>query len=218
MQCRALNDPDSLARLIAELEDTKTTPWREAALVCQSPSVEDPGRKRLWIIPRRPTAGANPRLWIREHQELFDDLVDGNVVHTTIVFPGAWPQTAERHWVNIRQRAPAGRGAGQAVGRQRRIRREVRAVSAPSHLWVDRLRIVDDSGNINEPGRKEGLRIWGGRYWTKEMEDIYVQPHLTVVQDGSSDASEAAKANLLASQPSCLDRGLTVLYGQGGVG
>lgn len=218
MECRALTDSSSLAHLIADLEDTSSTPWRQAAVVCHSQSVEDPGRRRLWIIPRDEKAGANPRLWITQHRELMDELVHQTVAHTTIVFPGALPKSAERHFIDVASREDAGqRQATRARGR-RSVRRDVRAVSAPSHLWVDRLRTFDHSGSIDEKTRSERLRKWGRRYWTKEMEGVYIPPNLRVVHDSSADIGEAATKNLLATRPSCPERGLVVIYGQGGVG
>lgn len=218
MECRALNDPASLAQLIADLEDVPTRPWRDAAEVCLSQSVEDPGRKRLWVVPRDPRAGANPRLWLRQHPALLDELVDRTVVHTAIIFAGRFPEVAERHWIELRERTVTARSSTREARAGRRVRRDIRAISASSHLWVDRLRVSDEDGNIDERDRDDRLLRWGGRYWTSEMEGVYIPPNFQTLDEGSEKIADTARTNLLAARPSCLESGLIVMYGHGGVG
>lgn len=215
MDCKALIEPERLANLIADLEGTTCKAWRSDAYTCFAQSVDEPGRRRLWVIPRDAKAGPNPGLWIRNHAKLFDELIDRSVTQATAVFPGAFPQNVQHQWLDIPSLAEASEGPSSA--RKRRARREIRATSAAAHIWIDRLRAFDATGNINEQLRREQLRRWGGRYWTKDMEDIYVQPNLLLV-DESSQVEEVARGGLLATKPACLENALTVVYGHGGAG
>jgi hypothetical protein len=83
---------------------------------------------------------------------------------------------------------------------------------------VDRLGVFDDSGNIDEKHRSDRLGKWATRYWTKEMRDVYIPPNFEIVHGSSPELGQAARSSLLASQPCCLEAGLTVIYGQGGIG
>ena len=64
MVYETLRYPELLTKLICDLDGIKSQE-RGSAYACIGPSVEDPGRQRMWIIPKDLHAGANPSLWVR---------------------------------------------------------------------------------------------------------------------------------------------------------
>lgn len=215
MQCQTLANPELLASLIQELDGTDLDQY-SSAFICVGPSIEDPGRKRLWIIPKDANAGANPLLWLKQNQALFQKELTEQVLHCSVVFTGDVPHDVQRHNVFIKQKN------NQTPNLQRRrrpnfVRRDIRCISAASHLYVDRLRHHTSEGNIDYGKRENLLTQVAIKYWNDEKERVYVQPTLKGVKGGSG-ISATVRELLLHKRPSCSEHGLTVLYGPGGIG
>src|SRR3989338_9228743 len=210
MQCAAFCDPQNLIQLISELELEKHSTWRRAALICKSRSQEDPGRSRLWIVPTDARAGANAELWVKENREIFDEMVNQSVVQTSVVFAGALPAEIGRHRIEVHSRTE-GRGVRHTV-------RGIRTLSAPLHVWVDRLKTFSERGDIDVKARKDRLHNWAAAKWTKEKEAVYVPPNLQVTAETPGKLGEAARECLLAKKPTPIEKGFVVIYGSGGAG
>jgi hypothetical protein len=213
MECKALVTSESLARLIAELDGTDCNQWRDAAFVCLSPSREEPGRKRLWVIPLGIQPGTNVGVWIKDHQELFNELVNQSVANTTVVFPGDWPKKVERHPIDITSTEVG----TKEKSRRRSIRRTIRATSATGHIWIDRMRIHTNDGELDDENRRQKLNTWAGKQWKKEDEDIYIQANL-LPADSQEENTQDIKDGLLAAKPEIPSGKFIVVYGQGGAG
>lgn len=215
MECKVLSEPRQLAEFISELDSIPPVTEYSEAFVCIGPSVEEPGRERLWIVPKEIHGGANPSAWINRNAKLFQSVLTRSVVHCSIVFPGRSPAKISHHHiiVGLTDRAPD-HTTGAHV---RKVRREVRALSANAHLWVDRLRMFDQHGDLDFSQREQLLKDLALRYWNEEQENIYMSPSLQTIEQGG-DNSTKAQESLTANRPTCLERGLTVLYGRGGIG
>jgi len=210
MECNALVKPQQLAQLISELDDAPLRSVRDDAYVCDIPAQNDPGRKQLWIIPTDAKLGANPNLWIKTHQELLDEVIDRSIGYATIIFAGSLPAAVERRRVDVHRVSPDGT-------RQRHFQ-NIRIMSGPAHVWIDRLRIHDAEGYLNRTKREQQLKRWAGKHWHDEDEQSYIVPNLQTVQGSEETVAKKAQEQLLANRPSCPDSGFAIIYGQGGVG
>ncbi len=154
MRCEALTNPILLALLIRDL-DGMTMNEYNSAFACVGPSIEDPGRNRLWIVPKDTTAGANPSLWLRQNHVLLQKELAEFVAYCTIVFVGDLPAEVQHEYVRVRTESSEARN----VSTRRRsnfVQKEVRCISAAGHLYVDRLRLHTSVGNVDH-GRRENL-------------------------------------------------------------
>jgi hypothetical protein len=216
MECSVLSDPAMLSELIKELDGAKSKAEYEAFFACIVPSIEEPGRQKLSIIPRDIRAGANPSLWVKENSTVISSIFSRSIVHCDVIFAGQLPQVVEHTHIqftpsDVKQRD------GTVQSRPRPVRREIRLLSGPSHLWVDRLRLHTDRGDIDNSQRGKLLTDLATQYWTPSMEKVYVPPSLRRVE-GCQCPSEKALQLLTNRKPTCPERGLTVLYGPGGIG
>jgi len=216
MQCLALNDPMLLASLIRDL-DGMTMSENRLAFRCIGPSIDDPGRQRLWIIPKDANAGANPPLWIRRNQTLFQREFTRQVVHCNVVFPGSLPGSVQHHYIML---IPENDQPSGVPSRRRRnvIRRELRCLSSSTHLWVDRLRLHNIAGDVNKEARENLITRLATQYWNEDKEHVYMPPSLYGVKGGSSESVKVRDLLLEKNRPTCSERGLSVLYGPGGIG
>ena len=82
--------------LIKELDVTSLAET-SVAYTCLGPSIEDPGRKRLWIIPKDKNAGSNPSLWLKNNQNIISNEFERKILHYTMVCPGDLPIKVEYH-------------------------------------------------------------------------------------------------------------------------
>lgn len=206
--CPALEIPERLAALIADLEGQQLAK-QEDTFSCITPAKDNPGRKHLWIVPTDSRAGANPELWLRDHQQLLEQLVGRSIAYTTVVFAGEWPKTVGRHFIRVRSSSTE---APEQSTREHTIRREVRTVSAASHLWVDRLRLHTEEGDIDLGARGQRLRELAEQYWSS---GIYIPPNLDSI-DGGRD--EDVRLSLIAERPTLVGDGCVIIFGSGGVG
>lgn len=215
MCCEALIDPRYLAELIRDLDGANERSEYRAAFTCAAPSVEEPGRLRLWIVPRQVGAGANPSLWVRQNRRLLQNLITREVIHCSVVFPGALPSRIGHEHIEISTSKE--QGTPSSTQRQSRpARKEIRTLSASTHLWVDRLRFHNARGDIDDGGRQKLISDLATKHWTPDKEEVYTRPKLEVVS-GSSSRSGLARQLLLERSPTA-PTGLTVLYGPGGIG
>ena len=139
----------------------------------------------------------------------FQQLISHAVEHTDVVFPGALPRTVQRQHIEVPRQSQQERGRGRTIRRER----ELRLLSAASHLWIDRIRIFNEKGDVDEAGREKLLNDHANRYWDRRKEDVYITPKIEAVDGRESFPSDVALASLLDSKSSCMDAGLTVLYG-----
>lgn len=216
MQCEALTIPERLASLLKELDEMQVRDY-QSAYVCVGPSIEEPGRNRLFIVPKNRQAGANPSLWLRQNNFIIQKEFSHNVTHCSVVFPGDLPQNVEHQYVSIKLSNAESRKA-PAQRRRDFIRREVRLLSATTHIWVDRLRLHNTKGDI-DTGQRENLIIrLSTQRWNEEKERVYVPPTLQGVRGGSGESIKARELLLDNRRPVCREQGLVVLYGPGGIG
>ncbi len=210
----ALVEPELLVNLIAQLEGNVDVKVAEDAYFCESQSADDPIRRRLWIVPHSKIAGANPQLWIRDRSHLFDRLIHRNIAVTSLVFAGEYPQKVDR--VTIRVQRPADDKSPNAP--LMAFRREIRVLSAPAHIWIDRLGLYDFEGNIDGKKRNDKLISLAGKYWTPENERSYILPKFEAVDDGQGDAVALEAKNLVSKHPHIAPGRLVVVFGPGGSG
>ena len=186
------------------------------AYVCVGPSIDDPGRKRLWIIPKDIKAGSNPSLWLKNNQNSLGRDFDRGISHCTMVCTGDLPIKVEYHKVSVKIIEEVKIGT-QIRQRSSILHPEVRCISAASHFYVDRLRIHTSEGNIDFKRREQIVTSLATQYWNDQKEDVYVSPTLNAVK-GGSELSIDSRNIILNRKPSCPEHGLTVLYGPGGIG
>lgn len=215
MRCEALTNPAFLARLIQDL-DGMTMNEYNSAFTCVGPSIEDPGRNRLWIIPKDTRAGANPSLWLKQNHALLQKELAEFVAYCTVIFPGDLPAEVQHEYVRVRTESSEARNVSTRRG-SNSVWKEVRCISAAGHLYVDRLRLHTSVGNVDHGQRENLVTLVATRFWDDEKERVYVHPNLKAVKGGPGRSVDEREL-LLQKRPSCSERGLTVLYGPGGIG
>jgi hypothetical protein len=88
MQCEALTNPERLASLLKELDEMQVSDY-QSAYVCVGSSIEEPGRSRLFIVPKDRQAGTNPSMWLRQNNFIIQKEFGRNVsVRSLQVCPG----------------------------------------------------------------------------------------------------------------------------------
>lgn len=198
----ALTQADALFRMVARLEpqarsltDLRNSEIAGGMLV---PSSVDPGSFVLLVVANAAPAarGMGDRRWWDDNRRQVMEATRRRVSDITVIFPGRWPEKTYR---------PPTSG---------HIR--VRLVSAVHHLWVDRLKLNNDVGDLDDERRKKLLTRLGA-VMTAEDEKFYTPPSLYIIDEEREADARAALKGLLAN-PADPMAGLTVLFGPGGIG
>src|ERR1700732_691069 len=201
-QAKALTDGETLASLFSKLEPdaerlSQFSGSRSLAAGFVLRSRDDPGQRILYIIARKPpVTRMDPPRWIADNFKEVDPLLvtnGGKISHCNVIIPGSWPDKAYR---------------------ERRGAATVRLTSAVHHLWVDRLRVHDATGEMDVSRRASLMQRLGGR-WSAEEEKRFTAPAMAEV---AGDHVAQVAQMLPQPHPDVASGGVTVVYGPGGIG
>ncbi|MBI4006560.1 MAG: hypothetical protein HY356_07805, partial [Gammaproteobacteria bacterium] len=201
-ECTTLKDPDlffSLMRALAPKANV-VQEWDKSGLARSLlvPSKETPAHNLLYLIFPRVTDGRGNlvKKWIQEYEErLYAAAEKHRITTCTVIFTDSWPNKHQ----TISQKGLT-----------------IRFVSSVHHIWVDRLGLYDESGNIDDVARLELLKRVGNE-WSSENERSYTPPALSPVDENSDDAKSAC-TRLLGESPTIPNGRISIIYGPGGIG
>ena len=197
--CPALVEPGALFNLLVDLEpDFARHEVDEMVGLLAGPSHDDPGETVGLLVPGHlPSGGARvAERWLHQVGGQVKEMSERyRVGRLVVIWPGELPETPHRTRLG-------------AVS--------LRVVSAAHYIWVERLRIYSQGGQLSEDERRLFIDRFCPR-WSTENERSYTEPALTAVRDGDV-AAESARTQLLTPSPDLPAGQVTLIFGPGGIG